>query len=1007
MNEPNLDERLAAALAGETPIPAETFPPEAYARLRRSQRALAAVRAAKPLPATAVLNVLALEAELRRLAGLSAALSDYATTLGAKPHLPTQTLALTRSLAPELPIPAGYEPLGELGRGGMAVVLLARQAGVDRLVALKMLHTTNPQLNGRLRDEAAALGRLQHPNVVQIHEIGSVGERLFLAMEYVAGGGLDRALKGKTVPVRTAAALVLPMARALHAAHAAGVVHRDLKPANVLLHFPTDSTDLADAVPKVADFGLAKVQDSPALNTASGFIVGTPGYLAPEQALGQPIQPSVDIHALGLVLYELLTGRQPFVATTAAEALYRVVKEEPTSVRLQSPWVPRDLEAVCMKCLEKDPRRRYATAADLAADLERFLADRPTHARPLGAVGRAWRWCRRNPWVATLTTTTMLALIGGIAFSLNYAAAATFHAHRATQNAHRAQTSEREARSAVQLFLQRLSEHPDLQAGGHEELRRDLQRYAVDYLERFLAQEHADPALRQEVITASLRLAVLLLDQEQTDRANELTHRVDALVEPDDDPSWLPRARFIRADAAMLGGRLADAQVAYQHTLELARQRSLRTLEAAVLKSLGVCYQKQQHNREAEKCWVEAREILRADVQAQPTDRSKRFQLAEVLSHLGRLAVETGRVPAAETYFRAALDEAKVVVGGRLDLPDHQNELALRHSDLGKLLLETNRLADAEPHLREAVAIHSRLGQTHARVPKYRANWADNANMLGQLLFATNRLSDAEAEFRRAWELRSALAAAAPPGALDPLIELAGSHQALGMLLSRQGHSDAAKTEYQHGVTLCTRVMDRDRLRTRVSAQRGSLLVNLAVLEQRAGQFATVNALLTQALADFDRALELEPNYEYAKLRRYHAYEGRSRARMKLQQYREAADDLAVLTAAAGNDLTYAIRQMQMLTLANDPTTAVRVAQTALDAHAPPAPICIQIARALLSNGPEPACVNQARRVLRQAVQTGATETQLRSDPLLAPLLAHPDWRVWWPRELLPAPRPE
>jgi tRNA A-37 threonylcarbamoyl transferase component Bud32 len=309
---------------------------------------------------------------------------------------------------PAAPAVPGYELLEELGRGGMGVVYKARQTALKRLVALKMiLHADHagPEERRRFRAEAEAVARLQHPNIVTVHETGEHGGAPFFSLEYCPGGSLSKRLAGAPQPPRAAAKLVETLARAVHAAHQAGVVHRDLKPANVLL--------AADGAPKVADFGLAKSLDRDAGQTRSGAVLGTPSYMAPEQAAGRArdVGPAADVYALGAILYEMLTGRPPFRGASAAETLEMVRRQPPVPPRRLGLKVPRDLETVCLKCLEKEPRQRYASAAELADDLRRFLNTEPIRARRVGATGRAWRWCRRHRLPAALLVLAASALV--------------------------------------------------------------------------------------------------------------------------------------------------------------------------------------------------------------------------------------------------------------------------------------------------------------------------------------------------------------------------------------------------------------------------------------------------------------------------------------------------------------------------------------------------------------------------------------------------------------------
>jgi WD40 repeat protein len=321
------------------------------------------------------------------------------------------------AVAAERPGIAGYELLGVLGRGGMGVVYKARQTALGRVVALKMVlgggHARETDL-ARFRAEAQAIARLQHPNLVQVYEVGEYQGQPWFSMEYVAGGSLHEKIDGKPQPPRQAAELVRTLALALDAVHRQGVIHRDLKPANVML--------TADGTPKVMDFGLAKDLESGAGPTVTGRVVGTPSYMAPEQARGQGwlIGPATDVYALGAVLYELLTGRPPFQGESAWDTVMQVTSRDPVPPRQLQPKAPRDLETVCLKCLEKDPKKRYPSAAALAEDLGRFLAGEPTKARPVGRLERAAKWARRRPAAAALLAVSALALLaltgGGLAY---------------------------------------------------------------------------------------------------------------------------------------------------------------------------------------------------------------------------------------------------------------------------------------------------------------------------------------------------------------------------------------------------------------------------------------------------------------------------------------------------------------------------------------------------------------------------------------------------------------
>jgi WD40 repeat protein/serine/threonine protein kinase len=333
--------------------------------------------------------------------------------------------------------PPGYTILGELGRGSMGIVYEARQQALGRLVALKVLRdeaTADPAALARFQVEAEAMARLSHPHIVAVYDFTVHDGRAYLAVERVDGGSLDRWLNGVPWEPTRAAALVESLAQAIDAAHARGIVHRDLKPSNILLQTVLPGQRLAtgprvdapsstdhgqrttDYVPKISDFGLARLADGDRAATRTGSVLGTPSYMAPEQAdtSSGPIGPAADVYSLGAILYELLTGRPPFRAATVVETLIHVREHEPVSPHRLQPGLPRDLETVCLKCLQKRPQDRYATAGDLAGDLASYSEGRPITARPLGLAGRLLRWCRRRPAIAALSGLVVLVAAVGL-----------------------------------------------------------------------------------------------------------------------------------------------------------------------------------------------------------------------------------------------------------------------------------------------------------------------------------------------------------------------------------------------------------------------------------------------------------------------------------------------------------------------------------------------------------------------------------------------------------------
>ncbi len=436
--------------------------------------------------------------------------------------------------APEgmaLPRIPGYEVEAVLGRGGMGVVFRARHLPLRRVVALKMLLAgpyAGPHERERFRREAEAVARLRHPNVVQVYDVGDSDGRPYFTMEYIEGGSLAEKLAGTPQPARQAAQLLATLAGAVQAAHQAGIVHRDLKPGNVLL--------TADGTPKVTDFGLARRLDGEESLTWTGTAVGTPSYMAPEQARGEKAAngPATDIYALGAILYELLTGRPPFRAESATATLQQVLTDEPVSPTRLNPQVPRDLTTICLKCLSKQPQRRYASAAALAEELGRFLRGEPIAARPAGRLERLARWARRQPAAATLLAGTLLVaatVLGGAGWLIGrwIVTARAVEADLREAGRLQQQSAFPEAGAALERARSRLGDggpfwlYPVLEAA-----RRDHQ---------FLVRLEAIRLNRSTLVEERLHHAALLrFNKVRADRDYAEAFRDQGLGEPPNDP---------------------------------------------------------------------------------------------------------------------------------------------------------------------------------------------------------------------------------------------------------------------------------------------------------------------------------------------------------------------------------------------------------------------------------------------------------------------------------------
>jgi serine/threonine protein kinase len=695
----------------------------------------------------------------------------------------------------DLPRIPGYQVLGFLGRGGMGVVYKGRQVGLNRLVALKMIQAggaASPEELARFRTEAEAVARLQHPNIVQIHEVGEQQGRPFFSLEFVAGGTLAERLAGTPQPPRGAAELVETLARAIHAAHQRGIVHRDLKPANVLLQqdltrrrkgakeehnpkteaenigasgaFPPFSSDLCalaslrEVLPKITDFGLAKLLDGEAGQTTTGAPLGTPSYMAPEQARGQKdrIGPAADVYALGAILYELLTGRPPFRAETALSTLEQVRELDPVPPRRLQPKVPGDLETICLKCLQKEPQRRYATALELADDLRRFQAGEPVRARPTPAWERGLKWAKRRPALAALLgvsgaaalTVLVVVLVANARLKRQWEYADEKRREAETQR-QQARANFRQARQAVDELLTRVGHERLAHLPHMEQVRRELLEAAVRYYREFVHQAGDDPEVRYE---AGRDFRMLGKIYAQLGRGNE--------------------AEQAFREGVTLNQKLtADFpnKPIYQH--ELARGYH----------ELGALLRAKQP-KDAEEYFYRALRLQKKLVAESPDRPEYQSSLGGDYNGLGLSLVQTGQRPDAEKAFRAAIAPLKKLVADDPSVVQYQSDLAICNNNLANLLAETNRPRDAEKLWRENLDLWKQLAERDPSVPDHRSKLALTCSNLGLFLQKHNRPQDAEPLIREAVDLRQKLADDFPSSPYGQ-IALAGELDKLAVLV--------------------------------------------------------------------------------------------------------------------------------------------------------------------------------------------------------------------------------
>jgi len=610
-----------------------------------------------------------------------------------------------------------YEILEEVARGGMGVVYKARHVPLNRLVALKLIRFGDIASDAEVRrfqTEAEAAARLDHPNIVPVHEFGRVEGQPYFSMGFVEGESLQRRLANGPLPGREAAGLFIAIAEAVQFAHDRGVIHRDLKPANVLID--------AQGQPRVTDFGLAKRTDTESSLTRTGDVMGTPGYMPPEQAAGRidQVDHLSDVYSLGSTLYCAITGRPPFQAATGVETLKQVMEREPVPPRALNPAVDADLETICMKCLQKEPPRRYASARDLADDLRRYIDGRSIIARPVSAAERGWRWCRRNPTVAALSAAFTLSLIVGSIVAGYFAVTANQKAEdlddaltRETTARKAAEANEQRANTLFQHALKNnvaateLAEQLKQIAGTRSDSVRRILEHILTGYDELLAAGERSPELLQGKAKLLIAFSDVYLELGDSSKALQMIREARRIVKqlpstasPDKALSAETRTVLL-ADAGTQLGRILGVQ---GHLND-----GLRALQTAEMQWNELC---KRH----------------------PNNVEYRKGSARCRTRLGQLYSEMGNFYAALSAFRQSLQEYQRLVDGHPGDVGLRASLATAFANVGGAASSLSFYPESKlPDYRKAAQQYRRVLKEDPDNPRY---WKSYAQLLAGLAWS-------------------------------------------------------------------------------------------------------------------------------------------------------------------------------------------------------------------------------------------------------------------------------
>jgi tetratricopeptide (TPR) repeat protein/tRNA A-37 threonylcarbamoyl transferase component Bud32 len=689
-----------------------------------------------------------------------------------------------------------FEPIAE---GGMGTVFRARQRSLDRLVAVKVLRTGRLATAAewqRFRNEAEAVAQLDHPHIVPIYEVGEHAGLPFFSMKLLNGSLADHPGQYRDTP-ETAAELVASVAEAVHYAHERGLLHRDLKPANILLD--------ASGRPHVSDFGLAKRFAGPGPTgvpelTHSGDVLGTPSYMSPEQALGggHLVTILADVYGLGAILYELLTGQPPFRGPTALETLRQLRETEPPAVAGLNPRVDRNLETICLKCLAKEPERRYRSAADLAADLRRYLRGEPITARPATWFERGRAWCRRQPLIAALLTALVVVFIAGFTLvTWQWRRAELSNADREQQHL-QAEAARADAQRMLDSFAKELSETP-VTNQALQETRRRMLRSALTYYRNFLRERGDDPHLQEETA----------------------------------------RVQFHIGAITSVLGSAKDALASYQQALELTRKlwherpddRRVRANLARTLARIGVLQVETAQTEEGLHSYQEARGLLEESLREQAED-AVQADLAGLLTNLGNVCTALNRFDEAGDCFKREIGLLEDLIRRRPDTAEYRCNLGLALNNLGLWHAGQEQPKKAIAVLEQGRNVLRPLVKDHPDQPRYRdelarvlLNLAGQQNGARRRSEALNNLDEAR------WLLKPLIHDY--PFLRQYQHRLAIVERQCGHVYRDSGRLEEARAAYEEALRLGEKLVEAQPGISAFRAGLASCCFDLAILNQR------------------------------------------------------------------------------------------------------------------------------------------------------------------------------
>ncbi len=723
----------------------------------------------------------------------------------------------------------------------MGVVYQARQVSLNRPVALKMIKAgvlaDDADLR-RFQNEAEAVALLDHAGVVPVYEVGEHDGQKYFSMKLVEGGNLADKLDEFIANPRAAATLLAETAEAVHHAHMRGVLHRDLKPANILI----DSEDH----PHVTDFGLAKRVEADVEMTASGAILGTPAYMSPEQASGRrgTITTATDVYGLGAILYALLTGKAPFGSDSLADTLQAVKERPPETPRIHNANVPRNLETICLKCLAKDPRRRYASAQALADDLRCWLDSRPIAARRVGPAERVWLWCKRKPAVAALAASVMLAVVGGTTGIFAVQAKANASLRSANGKLDQANTELKSSNFALDRQRTRAEER---------------EKQAIDAVKRFRDAVAGNPGLKNNSALESLRKTLL-----KEPLAFFRSLRASLQADGDTKPESIARLADAAHDYAHITDEIGDKEDSLRGHVEsqaiwerLARDHPQNTEFQAGLAKVYFCQGKllgdTGRHAEAKKSYERAVAIYEKLTKADPSDTYLQKQFALSQLRRGTLLEDSGKpIEAMKAYESAVAILEKLIKANPTNLNDllnYQSDLAGIYMNIGVLQKNTGQPDEALKSYGKALPIWQKLGTEFPDVVEAQSNLGGIYQNIGTLQLSTGKSTEAMKSFESALAIWRKLTDAHPT-----VTEFQNNLASIHMLIARLQDGTEALESQERAAAIWKKLIDAHPTVTAFRYNLAGVLSNMAATQHNMAQTMKSRGDTAEALALYQKA---------------------------------------------------------------------------------------------------------------------------------------------------------